>query len=170
MRRTAWAAFSGPGVLKIQEFCLSLLFIGIFFFGGSAVTKNGMYKLFCSFMVCGYYVLVSWTPRTGFNQRRGKRGETRHLFSRIRFRARTKKMGCLSCMHFMVFWWNPHSPRIPKFGGVMIQLLFSPYTPLPPLLRNNSIVCGGRGEAGGDCAIEAAQPNGQVFLNCSDGT
>ena len=104
MWRTAWVAFyegARPGVLKIQEFCLSLLFIEIFL-GGSTVIKKGIYKLFSfTFLACGDFVLVSWTPRTGFNQRRKKRGETRHLFSHIRFRARTKKMGCLSCMHFM---------------------------------------------------------------------
>ncbi len=43
MRRTEWVAFSEdarPGVLKMQEFCLSLLFIEIIFGRGSAVTKN----------------------------------------------------------------------------------------------------------------------------------
>ena len=85
-------------------------------------------------MVCGDFVLVSWTPRTGFNQRRKKRGETRHLFSRIRFRARTKKMGCLSCMHFMVFCFfgetRPHlgSPNL----GAWYSFFSHPTPPFPP--------------------------------------
>ncbi len=83
MRRTAWVAFSEgarPGVLKVQEFCLSLLFIGIFIFlGGKHSDKTVGYINYFNILWSVVTIFLSLGHQEPDLTSGGKKGERRDI-------------------------------------------------------------------------------------------